>query len=244
MRKAVFITGASRGIGYSTAMLFAQNGYGVGFTYLNSDEKAEELKRKIEKYGVCCYSYKADVKDYDSVKNSVDDFVKRTKKIDALVCNAGISTYGTIDEMSIYDIKSTIETNVYGVIYACKVASAYMVSEKSGAIVCVSSMWGIVGASCESVYSASKGAIISFTKSLAKELGPSNIRANVVAPGVVMTDMMSDFTTEDVNYLKENSPLGAVSYPDDIAKSILFLCSDSASSYTGQVLSPNCGMVI
>lgn len=244
MTKNIFITGASRGIGYHTAILFAKNGYDIGFTYLKDDKKADELFEIIKALGVNIYKYKVDVKDYESMKNALDDFVKNNKKIDNLICNAGISTYGTINEISVDDIKNTIDTNIYGVINTCKIVSDYMISEKRGSIVNISSIWGITGSSCESIYSASKGAIISFSKALAKELGPSNIRVNVVAPGVVMTDMMSDFTQDDINVLKDMSALGKISYPQDIAKSILFLCSDDAISYTGQVLSPNCGILI
>lgn len=242
--KSVFITGASRGIGYETALLFGQNGWDVGFNYLNSDERASELESKLQSLGARAFKYKVDVCDYDNMKDVFDDFVSQTGKIDALICNAGVSTYGTINQMSIEDIKTTIETNMYAVIYNCKIVSDYMISQKFGSIVTVSSIWGMTGSSCESVYSASKGAIIAFSKSLAKELGPSNIRVNVVAPGVVMTDMMRDFTSEDIQNIKDMSALGTVSYPQEIAKSIAFLCSDDASSYTGQVLSPNCGILI
>lgn len=244
MRKNVFITGASRGIGYETALAFANKGYDVGFTYVQNDKRAEHLEEKLLKIGVNSYKFKADASNYKAMKEVIDDYMKRVKKIDCLVCNAGISTYGTITDMSVEEIQTTIETNIYSVIYTCKLIAPYMISQKYGSIVNMSSMWGMVGASCESIYSASKGAIIAFSKSLAKELGPSNIRVNVVAPGVVMTDMMNDFTDEDINYLKEMSALNAVSYPADIAKSVYFLSCYEATSYTGQVLSPNCGMVI
>jgi len=244
MSKNVFITGASRGIGYETALAFANKGFDIGFSYVQNDEKADILVEKLHEIGVNSYKYKADASNYKSMEEVIEDYMSKAKKIDVLVCNAGISTYGTITDMSVEEIQRTIETNIYSVIYTCKLVSPYMISQKSGSIVNMSSMWGIVGASCESIYSASKGAIIAFSKSLAKELGPSNIRVNVLAPGVVMTDMMSDFTDEDVNYLKQMSALNAVSYPKDIAKSVVFLSSDEAISYTGQVLSPNCGMVI
>ena len=234
MSKNIFITGASRGIGYETALAFANKGFDIGFSYVQNDEKANILEEKLSEIGVNSYKFKADASNYKTMEEVIATYMSKVKKIDALICNAGISSYGTI----------TIETNIYSVIYACKLVSPYMISQKFGSIVNMSSMWGIVGASCESIYSASKGAIIAFSKSLAKELGPSNIRVNVLAPGVVMTDMMSDFTDEDVDYLKQMSALNAVSYPKDIAKSVVFLSSDEAISYTGQVLSPNCGMVI
>ena len=241
MSKNVFITGASRGIGYETALAFANKGFDIGFSYVQNDEKANILEEKLSEIGVNSYKFKADASNYKIMEEVIATYISKVKKIDALICNAGISSYGTIIDMS---VEETIETNIYSVIYACKLVSPYMISQKFGSIVNMSSMWGIVGASCESIYSASKGAIIAFSKSLAKELGPSNIRVNVLAPGVVMTDMMSDFTDEDVDCLKQMSALNAVSYPKDIAKSVVFLSSDEAISYTGQVLSPNCGMVI
>lgn len=244
MGKNVFITGASRGIGYETALAFANKGFDVGFTYVQNDKRAEFLEEKLLEIGVNSYKYKADASNYKAMEEVIDDYMNKVKKIDCVVCNAGVSNYGTITDISVEEIQSTIETNVYSVIYTCKLISPFMISQKYGSIVNMSSMWGMVGASCESIYSASKGAIIAFSKSLAKELGLSNIRVNVVAPGVVMTDMMSDFTDEDINYLKEMSALNAVSYPADIAKSVYFLSSDEAASYTGQVLSPNCGMII
>lgn len=244
MGKNVFITGASRGIGFETALAFANKGFDVGFSYVQNDEKADILVEKLREIGVNSYKFKADASNYKAMEEVIATYMSKVRKIDALVCNAGISTYGTITDMSVEEIQRTIETNIYSVIYACKLVSPFMISQKFGSIVNMSSMWGIVGASCESIYSASKGAIIAFSKSLAKELGPSNIRVNVLAPGVVMTDMMSYFTDEDVDCLKQMSALNAVSYPKDIAKSVVFLSSDEAISYTGQVLSPNCGMVI
>lgn len=244
MSKTVFITGASRGIGYETALLFAKNGYDIGFTYLNSYENANLLKSQIEVLGQKCSIYKYDISNYDEGKIAIDDFVKNNKKIDCLVCNAGIAPYGPLNDMNIDDIKLAFETNVYGMINTCKIVMDYMIEQKKGSIVNLSSIWGITGSSCETIYSATKGAIISFSKALAKELGPSNIRVNIVAPGVVMTDMMKDFNEEDIEILKEKSALNKVSSADEIAQSILFLCSENSKSYTGQVLSPNCGILI
>lgn len=244
MAKSVLITGGSRGIGYETALLFAQKGYDVGFTYLKSDDGANKLKNKIENMGQQCFPYKSDVSDFNKMQEVFEDFMRCNKHIDALICNAAVSPYGTITDMSFDEIKTAFDINVLGVINTCKLAAPYMVSQKYGSIVTLSSIWGITGSSCETIYSATKGAIISFSKALAKELGPSNIRVNVVAPGVVMTDMMSDFSDDDISALKEMSALNKVSYPQEIAKTILFLCSEDTSSYTGQVLSPNCGILI
>lgn len=244
MNKTAFITGASKGIGFETALLFAKNGYDIGFTYLNSKKQAEKLKEKIEKIGQKCYSYQVDVSDYENMKNCINNFIKNVKKIDTLICNAGVSPYNPLNDMEINDIKRTFEINVYGIIYTCKIAMDYMIEQKKGNIITLSSIWGITGSSCESIYSATKGAIIAFSKALAKELGPSNIRVNTVAPGVVMTDMMKNFSKEDIDSLKNISALNSVSYPDEIAKTILFLSSDNAKSFTGQVISPNCGILI
>jgi len=193
------------------------------------------------KIGVNSYKFKADASNYKAMEEVIDDYMNRVKKIDCLVCNAGISTYGTITDMSVEEIQTTIETNIYSVIYTCKLIAPYMISQKYGSIVNMSSMWGMVGASCESIYSASKGAIIAFSKSLAKELGPSNIRVNVVAPGVVMTDMMktvlmsgtgtnaaisgvyqagktgtSNYSDNELNKLTKNSSYSSIVAPDEL----------------------------
>lgn len=249
MKKSVFITGGSRGIGRSTVYEFAKNGCYIGFSYLNSDEEAQkiadEINSDMKNYPqAACIQYKSDVRSLESTQNSIDNFVSRTGGLDCLVANAGIDMYAQINDITKKDVENIFSSNVFSVIYACKVASKYMIEQKSGSIITLSSIWGITGASCESLYSATKGAVNAFTKSLAKELGPSGINVNSVAPGVVMTDMMNGFTEDEISSLQNQSALCKLCQSEDIAKIIYFLSTDSASTITGQIISPNCGILI
>ena len=164
--------------------------------------------------------------------------------IDVLVNNAGISQQKLFTDLSDDDWDKMFDVNVKGVFNCCQEVVPDMIRRHSGNIINVSSIWGIVGASCETHYSASKGAVQSLSKALAKELGPSNIRVNCVAPGVINTRMNSDLCAETISSLKEETPLGVVGEPDDIANLILFLASDQSKFITGQIVSPNGGFVI
>lgn len=164
--------------------------------------------------------------------------------VDVLVNNAGVSSQKLFTDLSDDDWRETIGVNLDGVFYCCREALKPMISKKNGVIINISSMWGETGASCEVHYSASKAGVIGLTKALAKEVAPSNIRVNCIAPGVIMTDMMSDFDEETVSALREETPLGRLGTPEDIAETALFLASDKASFITGQTLSVNGGFVI
>ena len=239
MPKTVLITGASRGIGAACAELFAENGYNVIINYASSSEKAEALAAKTGGTAIRC-----DVSDPASVEKMVSDIIDKYGKIDVLVNNAGISVTGVFDLVSDEDAKRIFDVNVFGTLNCTKKVIPYMLKRKYGKIINISSMWGQTGGSCEVHYSATKAAIIGFTKALAKEVGASGINVNCVAPGMIMTDMTACYTDEEVEEIKEEIPLGRCGDPRDIAETVLFLASEKASFITGQVIGVNGGMVI
>ncbi|MDE6260928.1 MAG: 3-oxoacyl-ACP reductase FabG [Oscillospiraceae bacterium] len=243
MRYAL-ITGGSRGIGAAAARLFAQKGWGVAVGYDRSEVKAEELAQELSGMGVPAMAVRADVADEGQVCRMVDIVLEKFCQLDILVCCAGISHGGLISQIDGEQWRRLFAVNVDGVHHCCRSVLPHMLGRKSGSIVTVSSMWGQVGASCEAAYSAAKGAVIAYTKALAKELGPSNIRVNCVAPGVIDTDMNAHLSPEDMAALAEETPLGRIGASEEAAAAIAFLASDEASFITGQVLAPNGGFVI
>jgi 3-oxoacyl-[acyl-carrier protein] reductase len=232
MKKTALITGASRGIGAAAAYALALDGYDVIVNYRENHEAARIVAEKTGGRAVC-----ADVSDVDAVTRMFDG-----AGVDLLVCNAGISLTGLFTDTAT-DWRRVFDTNVGGVINCCNAAIPHMVRQKSGCIITLSSIWGITGASCEALYSASKAAVIGLTKSLAKELAPSGIRVNCVAPGVIDTDMNASLSPRDVQSLRDETPLGVVGTPEDVASVISFLASDGAKFITGQVISPNGGIL-
>lgn len=245
MKKTVLITGASRGIGAACAIYFAENGYDVAINFLHSEEAAKNVAEKIEALGRRAVLVKADVADPDAVNRMVDIATKELGGIGVLVNNAAISKQALFSDVTVEEWNRMFSVNVGGMFHTINAVLPQMIHEKQGAIVNISSIWGICGASCEVHYSASKAAIIGATKALAKELGPSNIRVNCVAPGVVDTDMNKHLSAEDLESLKEETPLGTLGSPTDIAKTVFFFASDELSPFTtGQILSPNGGFLI
>ena len=242
--KYALITGGSRGIGAAAARLFARKGWGVAVGYDKSGAKAEELASELSRLGVPAMAVRADVAEEGQVRQMVDIVLEKFCQLDALVCCAGISHGGLISQIDGEQWRRLFAVNVDGVHHCCRSVLPHMLDRKSGSIVTVSSMWGQVGASCEAAYSATKGAVIAYTKALAKELGPSNIRVNCVAPGVIDTDMNANLTRSDLAALAEETPLGRIGTPEEAAAAIVFLASDEASFVTGQVLAPNGGFVI
>ncbi len=238
--KTVLITGASRGIGRETALKFHRNGYNVIINYNKNEKAALELKSMLPN----SIAVKADVSVESEVKAMIDTAIEKFGFIDVLVNNAGIAQQKLFTDITTDEWNSMMGTNLNSLYYTCKYAVPYMVRQKHGKIINVSSMWGITGASCEVHYSTAKAAVIGFTKSLAKELGPSGIQVNAVAPGTIMTDMCGGFDEETINLIKDETPLGRVGTAEDVANSIYFLASDQADFMTGQVISPNGGMVI
>ena len=245
MKKTVLITGASRGIGAETAIYFAKKGYDVGINYKENDEKANDVLNAVLSLGRKAFLYKCDVSEKPAVKEMIDKATKDLGGIGVLVNNAGIAEQKLFTDITTDDWNRMFSVNVGGMYNTISACLPQMIHEKCGSIVNISSMWGLVGASCEVHYSASKSAIIGMTKALAKELAPSNIRVNCVAPGVIDTEMNKNLTSEDIEMLKEETPLGKIGTAEDVAKSIYFLASDELSPFTtGQILSVNGGFVI
>ncbi len=239
MNKTALITGGSRGIGAETVRLFSKEGYNTAFIYEKSDADAEKIAIETGALKI-----KADIGNVSDIKKSVDIVHEKFGLIDALVCNAGISQFSLFTDISQADWERMLRINLSGAFYTAQSVVPDMIHNKSGSIVFVSSIWGITGASCEVHYSTVKAGLIGLSKSLAKELGPSGIRVNCVAPGVIDTDMNASLDELTKEQLCEETPLGKIGSPRDIAESILFLSSERASFITGQVLSPNGGIVI
>ena len=243
-KKTVLITGASRGIGRATAKLFAKSGYNVLINYNKSEKEAYELYNLLKNKGYSVSIFKANVSNKTEVNLMINHCIGVFGKIDVLVNNAGISQSKLFTDITDDDWKEIMDINLNGVFYTTQKALQYMIPEMSGKIINISSIWGMVGGSFEVHYSTSKAAIIGMSKALAKELGPSNIQVNVVAPGVIQTDMLNDIDKDTINTLKEETPLMRLGTPDDIANCVLFLASEKSNFITGQVISPNGGFVI
>ncbi len=245
MKQVVLITGASRGIGAATACLFAQHGWAVGINYCTSAQAAEKLTEEIRAAGGTAVAIQGDVADSAQAARVVADAERELGPIDALVCNAGVALpqqllTDTTDEQW----RRVMGVDLDGVFYTIRAAVPGMVRRQQGSIVTVSSMWGVTGGSCEVAYSAAKAGVIGLTKALAKELGPSRIRVNCVAPGVIDTEMNGALDQESLDLLAEETPLGRIGRGEDVARRILFLAGEASSFVTGQVLQPNGGIVI
>lgn len=244
MAKTVLITGSSRGIGSATAILFAENGWNVMITYNESRESAMLLKQSLRNYGHNVECIKLNVTNRLECDLCCKETAYTFGSLDAIVNNAGIAQQKVFNDITEYDWQQMIDVNLTGTFNCCHSALPYLLKNKDGTIINVSSMWGITGGSCEVHYSAAKAGVIGLTKALAKELGPSNIRVNCVAPGVIDTKMNANLTVEDLNALAEETPLGRIGNATEVARTILFLCSEGGEFITGQVISPNGGLVI
>jgi len=244
--KKALITGGSRGIGRATALLFARAGCDVAISFQKQKEAAEKVREKIEKIGSECLVFQADISQKKDVNLMIEELIEKWARIDILVNNAGIWTYGEMGSMSEEVWAETMKINLDGVFFTCNIVVPFMKKEKRGWIINVSSTAAIRGESFHSHYAASKGAVVSLTKSLASELAPYNIRVNCVAPGWVETDMCSEvFKNPDFRReVQESIPLKRIPAPDDIAGPILFLASDLAQHITGEVLNVNGGSVL
>lgn len=244
MQKTVLITGASRGIGRSTAEAFAAAGYAVGVGYLAAAREAKELTDAINSGGGRAIAVCADVADRVQVAAMVEQVSRELGSIDVLVNNAGIAQQKLFTDITQADWDRMMNVDLKGVFHCCQEVLPPMLRRHSGKIINVSSIWGMVGASCEVHYSAAKAAVIGLTKALAKEVGPSGIQVNCVAPGIVQTEMNRALTDEDARELADCTPLQRFGTPQEIAQTILFLASEQADFITGQVISPNGGFVI
>ena len=244
MSKTVLITGASKGIGAATAILFAQKGYNVVINYNESYESAKLLTESLNSNGYSVTALKANVVNKLEVDLLVKETVYKYGGIDVMVNNAGVAYQGLITDTDEYDAAKIFDVNLKGVFNCCRAVTPTMVEQKSGKIINISSMWGQVGASCEVAYSAAKAGVIGLTKALAKELAPSGITVNAVAPGLIETSMNSNYSVEDLSAFVEDIPLGRMGNANEVAAAILFLASNNADYITGQVLGVNGGYVI
>lgn len=245
MSKTIIITGAAKGIGRAIAKDFAYSGYNVCVNYNTSEKEAKELCDDLAKAGCSVIIYKADITKRDEVDKMVDYVIGTFGNIDVLVNNAGISEYKLFVDISQQELERMLNVNILGTFNMTQsVLKKSMLPRKDGTIINISSIWGMVGASLEVAYSTSKAAIIGMSKALAKELAPSNITVNVVAPGAISTDMLSTLSDEDMKVLKDEIPLGKIGAVEDVAASVKFLASYEARYITGQVISPNGGLVI
>lgn len=232
-RKTAVITGGSRGIGAASVARFARAGYRVFFLYEKEHDCAARVAAQTGATAICC-----DVADEDGVRRAfsqIDD-------VDVLVCNAGICYSGLMQDMTTEQWDRIFAVNVRGIFHCVKAALPQLLQKHDGAIVTVSSMWGQSGASCEAAYSATKGAVIALTQALAAELGPSGIRVNAVAPGVILTDMCAGVAPEILAEMAEQAPLGRNGTPEDVAAAICYLAD--APFVTGQVLPVNGGYIM
>ncbi|GAU78441.1 elongation factor P 5-aminopentanone reductase [Fusibacter sp. 3D3] len=242
--KTVIITGAAKGIGRSIAIKFAENGYNVLINYHKSEANAKALGAYLSANGFCYRLYQADVTQRAEVDQMIEYCIKAFGNIDILVNNAGVSATKLFTDISENEWDNMICVNLKSVFNCTQSVLKIMLPNKSGKIINISSIWGMVGASCEVHYSTSKSGMIGFTKALAKELGPSHIRVNCVAPGIINTDMMKDYDEEDIKLMEQQIPLGKFGETEAVAETVFFLASDGGDYWTGQVLSPNGGIVI
>ena len=243
-KKSILITGSSRGIGRACAKAYAKAGYHVFLNCVHQVERLEELAHEILSDGGSCTTVPGDVSNPDEVRKIFQVIEKECGGVDILINNAGIAWFGLLTDMTDNEWDKILATNLSSVFYCSRAAIPYMVSKKCGKILNISSMWGQVGASCEVHYSASKAAVIGLTKALAKEVGPSHIQVNCVAPGVIKTAMNSHLDKQTLEMLKEETPLGVIGTTEDVAQMVGFLASDHSDFITGQVFGINGGMVI
>lgn len=244
MKKTVLITGASHGIGKATAILFAKHNYNVIINYNTSEDEAKKIEVDLIKQGANALAIKADVSNQDEVKEMFGVINDTFGDIHVLINNAGISSQKLFTDVAEEEWDKIFDVNIKGIFNCTQLALKSMIKNHFGKIINISSIWGLTGASCEVAYSATKAAVIGFTKALAKEVGPCNINVNAVAPGVIDTQMNKNMSVEIMCDLKEQTPLGVIGTGEDVAQTILFLASDNSKFITGQVISPNGGIVI
>lgn len=238
MRTAL-ITGGSRGIGAACVRAFATDGYRVAFLYRSAREQAEALARETG-----AVALQADVADSTQVNAACEQALTCLGHIDALVNNAGVSLVKLLQDVTDNEWAHVLGANLTGTFYVTRAIIPGMISRQGGRIVNISSIWGMVGGSLEAAYSASKAGVLGLTKALAKELGPSGVTVNAIAPGATRTDMMACYDEATLRDIADETPLGRLAEPEEIARAALWLCSDNASMVTGQILSISGGRVI
>lgn len=244
MRRIALISGGSRGIGAACVRAFAMDGYAVAFLYHRSAGRAQALVQSLREEGCDVAAYPCDVSVPQQVAETVHAILRVYHRIDVLVNCAGIAHIGLFTDMTEAEWDRLFAVNVRSAFSLTKAVLPGMISARQGSIVNVSSMWGEVGASCEVAYSATKAALIGLTKALAKEVGPSGVRVNCVTPGVIDTDMNAQLTENDRAAIADETPLGRIGAPEEVARTVLFLCGEGASFITGQVLGVSGGLVV
>lgn len=242
MNKVIIVTGGSRGIGRDIAETLALKGYKVILNYNRSEGLARQIQEKLKEQNINIDIFKADVSIRSDVKRLIEYTIDKFGKIDVLINNAGISQSKVFNDITDDDWNNMMNNNLNSVFYTCQETLKYMINEKKGSIINISSIWGLTGASCETHYAVTKAGIDAMTKSLAKELGPSNIRVNSIAPGIIGTDMNNSLSKEEIEIIKEEIPLGKIGKTQDISKCIEWLIEDEY--VTGQVISINGGWLI
>lgn len=238
--KTVLVTGGSRGIGKAIVEKFAKENFNVILNYNKSFEPAKAIEDTYSNVKI----FRADVTNRKEVQSMIEFANETFGGIDILINNAGTGCTGLLQDLTFDEWQDVFNVNVNGVFNCTQSILPSMLTKHSGKIINISSIWGLVGASCEVAYSASKAAVIGFTKALAKEVGPSGITVNCIAPGIIMTDMVSQYTVEEFDEIRNQIPLGEIGTTEDIANAVYFLASNESNYITGQVLSPNGGWVM
>ena len=234
MKKTALITGSSRGIGKATAQIFAENGYNIVLNCIENIELMENFEKELKEKGISCMSFACDVSDYAKAGEMFEAVKKTFGGVDVLINNAGVATYGLFNTSLPAEWDYIMKNNFYSVMNCCHHAIPYMLEKREGSIVNLSSIWGVTGASCETLYSASKGAVSLFTKALAKELGPNGIRVNAIAPGAIDTDMTAPFTGEVREEMEYSIPLSRFGTAGEVAHMIFAMAENTYMN--GQVI--------
>lgn len=242
--KTVIVTGGARGIGREVTTQLCSKGYNVLINYNKSEQIALDLALSLKEEGRRVEVFKADISKRCEVDNMVEYCMLKFNSVDILINNAGIAQSRLFTDITMDDWKRMIDVNLTGTFNCIQSVLPQMINKKEGKIINISSIWGMVGASCEVHYSAAKAGIIGLTKALAKELGPSNITVNCIAPGVINTEMLSGYSEKEMKELETEIPVKRLGEPSDVANLVTFLASESSSYITGQIISPNGGFVI
>lgn len=241
-KKVILVTGGSRGIGASIVKLLARSGYKVILNYNKSEQCARDIKSELNEQNIEIDIIKADVTDKDEISNMINKIVDKYQRLDVLINNAGVAQEKVFLDLFDEEWQQMMDINLNSVYYCTKMVLPYMLRRKEGCIINISSIWGVTGGSCEVAYSTTKAAINGFTKALAKEMGPSNIRVNSIAPGIIDTEMNRNLSEEDLEQIKEEIPLNRIGNTEDIAKCAKWLIEDTYT--TGQVINVNGGWFI